>query len=81
MYARLCVPSSLGRLQDARVMLEKREEILHTKVQESVISAKQALRNGNKQAGLLVLKKKKMYEEQVEQLYAQSTVVETQVAR
>ena len=60
-------------------MLEKREMLLHKKMAAELEKAKDFNRAKNKRAALQCLKKKKLYEQQIEQLQNQQLKLEEQV--
>ena len=60
-------------------MLEKREALLHKKMAAELEKAKDFNRAKNKRAALQCLKKKKLYEQQIEQLQNQQLKLEEQV--
>ena len=60
-------------------MLEKRETLLHKKMAAELAKAKEFNRAKNKRAALQCLKKKKLYEQQVENLQNHQLKLEEQV--
>lgn len=49
-------------------MTEKREEFIKRKIEKEVTAAKTMMKNGNKKGAILCVKKKRKFEEQIEQL-------------
>ncbi|XP_074312487.1 vacuolar protein sorting-associated protein 32 homolog 1-like [Silene latifolia] len=60
--------ATLDKMSEALEMLEKKEELLMKKAAGEVEKAKEFSRAKNKRAAIQCLKRKKMYEQQVEQL-------------
>lgn len=60
--------STLEKLHENLEMLEKKERVLQKKISQEVEKAKEYTRLKNKRAAIQCLKKKKLYESQVEQL-------------
>eukprot|EP00252_Welwitschia_mirabilis_P009757 TRINITY_DN2261_c0_g1_i1.p1 TRINITY_DN2261_c0_g1~~TRINITY_DN2261_c0_g1_i1.p1 ORF type:complete len:224 (+),score=85.67 TRINITY_DN2261_c0_g1_i1:241-912(+) len=60
--------STLDRLNETLEMLEKKEKVLQKKISVEVEKAKQFTRQKNKKAAIQCLKRKRLYESQVEQL-------------
>merc|ERR1719337_206742 len=69
----------LEKLKDTLSMLEKRETLLHKKMAAELSKAKEFNRLKNKRAALQCLKKKKLYEQQVENLQNHQLKLEEQV--
>mmetsp|Transcript_3103 Transcript_3103/g.13977 ORF Transcript_3103/g.13977 Transcript_3103/m.13977 type:complete len:259 (+) Transcript_3103:222-998(+) len=70
---------AVEKLKDTLAMLEKREMLLHKKMAAELEKAKDFNRAKNKRAALQCLKKKKLYEQQIEQLQNQQLKLEEQV--
>ncbi|KAJ7533791.1 hypothetical protein O6H91_13G065200 [Diphasiastrum complanatum] len=60
--------SSLDKLNETLEMLEKKEKVLQKKIAAEIEKAKEYTRAKNKRAAIACLKRKKLYENQVEQL-------------
>eukprot|EP00250_Pteridium_aquilinum_P034116 c7081_g1_i1 orf=129-785(+) len=60
--------STLEKLHETLEMLEKKERVLQKKISGEIEKAKEYTRLKNKKAAIQCLKKKKLYESQVEQL-------------
>ncbi|XP_008788033.2 vacuolar protein sorting-associated protein 32 homolog 2-like isoform X2 [Phoenix dactylifera] len=60
--------STLDRLHETLEMLEKKEHVLQKKISIEVEKAKDCTKAKNKKAAIQCLKKKKLYEAQIEQL-------------
>uniref|UniRef100_A0A1D1XP15 Vacuolar protein sorting-associated protein 32 1 n=1 Tax=Anthurium amnicola TaxID=1678845 RepID=A0A1D1XP15_9ARAE len=60
--------STLDKLHETLEMLEKKEDVLQKKISREVEKAKDLTRLKNKAAAIQCLKKKKLYEAQIEQL-------------
>lgn len=60
--------STLEKLHENLEMLEKKERVLQKKISVEIAKAKEFTRLKNKKAAILCLKRKRMYELQVEQL-------------
>ncbi|PKI44120.1 hypothetical protein CRG98_035464, partial [Punica granatum] len=60
--------ATLDKLNETLEMLEKKENLLMKKAAEEVNRAKEYTRMKNKKAAIQCLKKKRLYEQQVEQL-------------
>ncbi|CAI0377733.1 unnamed protein product [Linum tenue] len=60
--------ATLDKLNETLEMLEKKEKVLLKKASQEVEKAREFARGGNKRAALQCLKRKKLYEQQVEQL-------------
>lgn len=59
---------SLDKLTETREMLEKKEKVLQRKIAQEIEKAREYSRQKNKRAAIQCLKKKKLYESQVEAL-------------
>lgn len=70
---------AVEQLKDTISMLEKREALLHKKMAAELQKAKEFNRLKNKRAALQCLKKKKLYEQQVENLQNHQLKLEEQV--
>ncbi|KAI9173149.1 ESCRT-III subunit protein snf7 [Blastocladiella emersonii ATCC 22665] len=66
------------RLRETLDMLEKRERYLQTKIDNELKTAKANATN-NKRAALMALKRKKMYETQIEKISGARMTIETQM--
>eukprot|EP00246_Nothoceros_aenigmaticus_P000575 TRINITY_DN10843_c0_g1_i1.p1 TRINITY_DN10843_c0_g1~~TRINITY_DN10843_c0_g1_i1.p1 ORF type:complete len:220 (+),score=79.11 TRINITY_DN10843_c0_g1_i1:382-1041(+) len=60
--------STLDKLSETLEMLEKKEKVLQKKIASEIEKAREATRQKNKRAAIQCLKRKKLYEVQVEQL-------------
>lgn len=60
--------SSIDKLNETLEMLEKKEKVLQKKISTEIEKAKEFTRLKNKRAAIQCLKRKKLYETQVEQL-------------
>lgn len=60
--------STLDKLSETLEMLEKKEKVLQKKIANEIEKAREATRQKNKRAAIQCLKRKKLYEVQVEQL-------------
>ncbi|CAI0543704.1 unnamed protein product [Linum tenue] len=60
--------TTLDKLNETLEMLEKKEKVLVKKAAQEVEKAREYARGGNKRAALQSLKRKRLYEQQVEQL-------------
>lgn len=60
--------STLDKLNETLEMLEKKEKVLQKKIQSEVEKAKDFTRAKNKKAAIQCLKRKRLYEVQIEQL-------------
>ena len=72
-------PSRAAAVSQTISMLEKREALLHKKMAAELSKAKEFNRLKNKRAALQCLKKKKLYEQQVENLQNSQLKLEEQV--
>ena len=72
-------PSHAAAVSQTISMLEKREALLHKKMAAELSKAKEFNRLKNKRAALQCLKKKKLYEQQVENLQNSQLKLEEQV--
>jgi charged multivesicular body protein 4 len=69
---------AIGKLRDATETLEKREEHLQRKIDNEVKQARDFSKANKKQQALTCIKRKKMYEKQLEQIMGAKTTLETQ---
>ncbi len=69
---------AIGKLRDATETLEKREEHLQRKIDNEVKQARDLSKANKKQQALTCIKRKKMYEKQLEQIMGAKTTLETQ---
>nr|ABK25790.1 unknown [Picea sitchensis] len=60
--------STLDKLNETLEMLEKKEKVLQKKIQAEVEKARDFTRAKNKKAAIQCLKRKRLYEVQIEQL-------------
>jgi charged multivesicular body protein 4 len=60
--------TSLDKLNETLELLEKKEKVLQKKATAEVEKAKEHTRNKNKKAAIQCLKRKRLYEQQIEQL-------------
>jgi len=70
---------SIQRLRDAEQNLEKREKFLEKQAAACLEEAKRKSHAKDKRGALFQLKKKKMYETQMEQIYGKKSNIETQI--
>ena len=70
---------SIQRLRDAEQNLEKREKFLEQQAKACLVEAKRKSQAKDKRGALFQLKKKKMYETQMEQIYGKKSNIETQI--
>ena len=70
---------SLAKMKDTDELLEKREKLLQKKVDDELREAKKMSMSNNKRAAMMSLKKKKMYEKQLEQLNGTRVTIATQI--
>lgn len=70
---------SIQRLRDAEQNLEKREKFLEKQAAACLAEAKRKSQAKDKRGALFQLKKKKMYETQMEQIYGKKSNIETQI--
>jgi len=70
---------SIQRLRDAEQNLEKREKFLEKQAGACLEEAKRKSAAKDKRGALFQLKKKKMYETQMEQIYGKKSNIETQI--
>jgi len=70
---------SIQRLRDAEQNLEKREKFLEKQAAACLEEAKRKSQAKDKRGALFQLKKKKMYETQMEQIYGKKSNIETQI--
>merc|ERR1719198_2004647 len=69
---------AIGKLRDATETLEKREEHLQRKIDNEVKQARDFSKANKKQQALTCIKRKKMYEKQLEQISNAKLTLETQ---
>jgi len=70
---------SIMKLRDASTNLDKRQEFLTKKVDEAKDEAKKKFKAKDKRGALFHLKRKKLYEKQIDQIYGKKTNIETQI--
>jgi len=70
--------AAISKLRDTVETLEKREEHLYRKIDKEVQDAKKLSQAGKKQQALACIKRKKMYEKQLEQISGAKMTIETQ---
>eukprot|EP01112_Ceratiomyxa_fruticulosa_P011067 TRINITY_DN2976_c0_g1_i1.p1 TRINITY_DN2976_c0_g1~~TRINITY_DN2976_c0_g1_i1.p1 ORF type:complete len:208 (+),score=39.74 TRINITY_DN2976_c0_g1_i1:184-807(+) len=70
---------SLTRLKETLELLEKREAFLQAKCNKEVLEAKKFLKLKNKRAAMTCLKRKKIYEGQIDKLYGAQMTLTTQI--
>jgi charged multivesicular body protein 4 len=70
--------STMDQLRETVDMTDKRIHFLEIKVQKELVSAKE-LASKNQRAALMCLKRKKMYETQIERLRGAALTIETQL--
>lgn len=71
------VPASLEKLETSIELLEKREAVLQKKVDAELARAKELFAKKNKNGALQCMKRKKMYEEQLQNIASQKQNLET----
>lgn len=71
---------TLGGLQTNLTQLEKRQELLEAKIKNEFEAARVKNKAGNKRAAMQHLKKKKMYEAEVEKLDGAKMNLEQQIS-
>lgn len=69
---------AIAKLRDATETLEKREEHLQRKIDNEIKQAQQFSKQNKKKEALTCIKRKKMYEKQMEQLSNAKMTLETQ---
>jgi len=69
---------SISKLRETIDVLDKREQFLMKKVEKETALAKDYMKKKNKSAALACLKRKKVYESQIEKLSAARMTIETQ---
>merc|ERR1719482_587845 len=69
---------AIGKLRDATETLEKREEHLQRKIDNEVKQARDFSKANKKQQALTCIKRKKMYEKQLEQIMGAKTTLQAQ---
>lgn len=62
------VKTSMDKISETREMLEKKQKVLEKKVQAEMLKAQEFSKVKNKRAAIQCLKKKKLYENQIEAL-------------
>jgi len=72
------VQQSVSKLRETTDMLEKREQFLQKKIEKETQLAKDYMKKKNKNAALACLKRKKVYEAQIDKLAAARMTIETQ---
>jgi len=70
---------SIQTLREAQANLEKREEHLQKLMNQALVEAKKKSKAKDKRGALFQLKRKKMYEKQLDQIFAKKTNIEMQV--
>lgn len=70
---------SIQSLRKASEMLDKRQNHLDKQIAQATAEAKAKMKNKDKKGALFLLKRKKMYEKQVEQIYGKKANIETQI--
>jgi len=70
---------SIMKLREASANLDKRQEFLVKKSEEALTEAKKKSKAKDKRGALFHLKRKKMYEKQIDQIYGKKTNIETQI--
>lgn len=70
--------SAIQRLNEALESLDKREQFIQKKADREQSEAKRLVKAGNKKAALMALKKKKMYEAQVDKINGTRITIENQ---
>lgn len=71
---------AIGKLKDTLSLLEKRDSFLQEKVQKELALAKQHASKNNKKLALQCLKRKRLYETQMQKLDGARYTIEQQVA-
>ena len=71
---------SITQLRETVETLEKRERHLQTKIDTELQQAKQQMHKQNKKQALMALKRKRMYEQEVEKIMGARMTLETQTA-
>jgi len=70
---------SKSDLQTASMTLEKREQYLLKQAQEAMVRAKEKNKRGDRKGALMELKRKKMFEKEIEGMYGKRINLESQV--
>jgi len=70
---------SIQKLQDVSADLDKREKHLQAQIDQAAIEARKKLKAKDKRGALHFLKRKKMYEKQVDQIYGKKTNIDLQI--
>ena len=70
--------AAIDKLRDAAETLEKRENHLQHKIDNEITQARAYSKQGKKREALTCIKRKKMYEKQMEQLMGTKNTLETQ---
>eukprot|EP01127_Copromyxa_protea_P012745 TRINITY_DN3341_c0_g1_i2.p1 TRINITY_DN3341_c0_g1~~TRINITY_DN3341_c0_g1_i2.p1 ORF type:complete len:103 (+),score=19.90 TRINITY_DN3341_c0_g1_i2:15-323(+) len=71
---------TIDKLRETLDTIEKREKFLEVKIQKEVGQAKQLATRGQKEGAVRCLKRKKMYEAQIEKLRGAGMTIETQIS-
>ncbi|KAL3898123.1 MAG: hypothetical protein SGPRY_012908, partial [Prymnesium sp.] len=69
---------AIAKLREAAETLEKREDYLARKIDNEVKQAQELMKANKKKEALTCMKRKKLYEKQLEQLSNQKMTLETQ---
>eukprot|EP00475_Leptophrys_vorax_P018424 TRINITY_DN2519_c0_g1_i1.p1 TRINITY_DN2519_c0_g1~~TRINITY_DN2519_c0_g1_i1.p1 ORF type:complete len:227 (-),score=101.56 TRINITY_DN2519_c0_g1_i1:211-891(-) len=70
---------SIGVLRESILQLEKREAFLQKQADEALAKAKVKSKKGDKKGALFELKRKKMFEQQIESMFGKRVNLETQI--
>jgi len=70
---------SIQKLQDVSADLDKREKHLQAQIDQAAIEARKKLKAKDKRGALHFLKRKKMYEKQIDQIYGKKTNIDLQI--
>jgi len=70
---------SIQRLHDVSDDLDKREKHLQAQIDQATIEARKKLKAKDKRGALHLLKRKKMYEKQIDQIYGKKNNIDLQI--
>eukprot|EP00475_Leptophrys_vorax_P008052 TRINITY_DN1515_c0_g1_i2.p1 TRINITY_DN1515_c0_g1~~TRINITY_DN1515_c0_g1_i2.p1 ORF type:complete len:224 (-),score=86.45 TRINITY_DN1515_c0_g1_i2:66-737(-) len=73
------ITDSISQLREAMDTLEKREAHLQKQADEALVKAKAKSKKGDKKGALFELKRKKMFEKQIEGMFGKRVNLETQI--
>jgi len=69
----------IGKMKETLANMDQREALLNKKINDQLVQAKQMMAKKNKNGALMCLKRKKMYEKQVQQLNGTRLTLESQL--